>query len=89
MPGKKCLADLYNMIEVRPQNIAYTATLVCLILFPSPLSHAGWEARFVLSGRDTWSIEDGNFHAGKFFDSIISLFDDNAWAEATLTWWNE
>ena len=28
MPGKKCLADLYNMTTVSAQNIGYVAVLV-------------------------------------------------------------
>jgi len=32
-PGKKCVAELYDMTEVTPETIAYTAVLVSCHFF--------------------------------------------------------
>jgi len=48
----------------------------------------GWEARFVLNSRESWSTEDGDFHSEKFFNNIVSLFDGRRWSRETLAWWN-
>lgn len=42
-----------------------------------------------LSSCRTWQLDDGDFHGGEFFDSIVKLFkDDEEWAADTLRWWN-
>ena len=47
------------------------------------------KCRYVLNVKESWSIEDGNFHADIFFHNIMALFDDEEWAEDTLEWWNK
>ncbi|KAI0667872.1 hypothetical protein C8Q78DRAFT_980862, partial [Trametes maxima] len=81
-PGKKnqgrgCIAQMYKLDTIEPENIAYVATLV------SPL----------LSASTCWEDEDGAFDAEAFYNNIVHLFKDDTnidktWALETLSWWN-
>ncbi|KAI0282712.1 hypothetical protein BC826DRAFT_864669, partial [Russula brevipes] len=60
-------------IKVCPQTIAYAAVM----------------CRHVLNAKESWSNQDGGFHADIFYENIVELFEDDDWAKETLTWWNK
>ncbi|KAI0674392.1 hypothetical protein C8Q78DRAFT_1076034 [Trametes maxima] len=81
-PGKKsqgrgCIAQMYKLDAVHPENIAYTVTLT----------------RSLLSASTCWEDEDGAFEAETFYSNVVRLFKDDPnvdedWAAETLSWWN-
>jgi hypothetical protein len=50
------------------------------------------KAYIALSNMKRWGSSDGLFYLDEFYDSVVSIFEDNAgssWAEETLEWWNQ
>ncbi|KAI0652174.1 hypothetical protein C8Q79DRAFT_922702 [Trametes meyenii] len=81
-PGKKsqgrgCIAQMYKLDTVEPENIAYVAALT----------------RSLLSASTCWEDEDGTFEAETFYSNVVRLFKDDInvdddWVAETLSWWN-
>ncbi|TFK94496.1 hypothetical protein K466DRAFT_476237, partial [Polyporus arcularius HHB13444] len=70
--GRGCISHIYKIRNVEPRSIAYVATL--------------W--RNVLSSCPSWEENDGEFSGPAFFKRLVALFDDEIWANETLSWWN-
>jgi len=90
--GKQCIAQIYDMTEVTPETITYIAVLVSphlsrfmMSMFLIDVS----KCRFVLNSKESWSSEDSTFDSSSFFQNIMKLFNDEDWANETLTWWNK
>ncbi|KAH9848676.1 hypothetical protein C2E23DRAFT_862515 [Lenzites betulinus] len=76
MPGKPPIAFAYQVFEVSPRMIAYTAVLV----------------RAALSSQTQFCEQDSGFYnACDLFDHIVELFEDanSEWSQQTLAWWNK
>jgi hypothetical protein len=91
-PGKKSLADLYDITEVTPATIAYAAVLVShnIVLVRAYDPDRCFKCRHVLNAKESWCTHDGPFKSELFFKEIMRLFKgDNTWTTETLNWWNE
>ena len=50
-----------------------------------------YQTRIALRGKG-WTIDDGDFEYGVFYQNIVKMFEsdpDDEWAKDTLEWWNE
>lgn len=85
---------MFRLTTVTPRSIAYAAVLVydqTHLSFLFVLIYYELKARMSISGKDTWSASDLNFNYKTFYDTIVSLFEDDIddlWAQDTLAWWN-
>ncbi|TFY51238.1 hypothetical protein EVJ58_g10673 [Rhodofomes roseus] len=71
--GRRTLAQVYDITRVDEASICYVVTL----------------ARFVLNSCPEWKTKDGSFHGAEFWKNTSMLFEDKAWRDETLAWWNE
>ncbi|KAG6848476.1 hypothetical protein H0H93_016683 [Arthromyces matolae] len=71
---KSAIAEKYNMNEITPAIIAYTAC----------------QTRFALSSVSQWGMQDKCFSLQDFYYNVLSLFlpSTSSWAIETLEFWN-
>lgn len=78
------------MREVTGRHIAYTCIIVSFIYLSESNAHFGHQTRIALRGKG-WTVDDGAFDYGTFYQNIVRMFESDTWPEAadTLAWWNE
>jgi hypothetical protein len=90
-PRHHCLGEMYSLMTISPENIAYAAVVVSNTLVVSDHPVYSYQARFSLSSKRMWSLKDDHFNYRTFYQEIVlRLTDrDDPWVQDTLAWWNE
>ncbi|KAF8496387.1 hypothetical protein F5888DRAFT_1634920 [Russula emetica] len=74
-PRHHCVGEMYGLVSISPENIAYGAVV----------------ARFCLSSKRVWNNKDDHFDYCTFYQAIVMRLADgeDPWVQDTITWWNK
>lgn len=91
---RKSNADIIGLMQVTPRSIAYAVVQVIstFVLYAIYSDMILFQARLVLSDKESWDQCDGIFNYRHFYESIVSVFETDPelpWVKETLKWWNK